>query len=106
MFDSNRFHLHFVRTLRQVRQPQNFHIIGWVLMPEHFHLLLWPSEHANPSAIIPPSFRVSRSVPPNSFSFTCANMPPFRGVEKCFRSLLCLQLFVAFDAPRLAAPVL
>ncbi|MGH9357611.1 MAG: REP-associated tyrosine transposase [Terriglobia bacterium] len=52
LFDSNRFRLHFVRTLCQLRQQQNFRIIRWVLMPEHFHLLLWPSECATSSAII------------------------------------------------------
>ena len=52
LFDSNRFRVHFVRTLHQLRQQQNFRIIGWVLMPEHFHLLLWPSECADPSVIV------------------------------------------------------
>jgi len=34
LFDSNRFRLHFVRTLIQLCQQQDFRIIGWVLMPE------------------------------------------------------------------------
>ncbi|HEV2499837.1 MAG TPA: transposase [Terriglobia bacterium] len=52
LFDSNRFCQHFVLTLQQLRMQQNFRVIGWVLMPEHFHLLLWPSENADPSAIM------------------------------------------------------
>ena len=52
IFDCDRFKLHFIRTLGDLRADSGFRMIGYVLMPEHCHLLIWPSELANPSQIM------------------------------------------------------
>ena len=52
LFDSDRFRSHYVQTLGELRQQQDFHLLGWVLMPDHFHLLLWPCAETNPSQIV------------------------------------------------------
>jgi putative transposase len=52
LFDSDRFRLHFVKTLDELRCSLSFRILGYVLMPEHFHLLIWPSDRADPSRIV------------------------------------------------------
>jgi putative transposase len=52
LYDSDRFRLHFVSTLQELRGRLKFRILGYVLMPEHSHLLVWPSDQANPSKIV------------------------------------------------------
>ncbi len=52
IFDSDRFKLHFTKTLDDLRAELGFRIIGYVLMPEHCHLMIWPSELADPSQIM------------------------------------------------------
>jgi len=50
---SDRFKMKFVETLASLREELGFRMIGYVLMPEHCHLLIWPSDLANPSQVVP-----------------------------------------------------
>ncbi|MBZ5538815.1 MAG: transposase [Acidobacteriia bacterium] len=52
VFDSDRFKLLFVDTLRALRLELQFKLIGYVLMPEHFHMMIWPSATVNPSRVM------------------------------------------------------
>jgi REP-associated tyrosine transposase len=52
VFDSDRFKLVFVDTLRALRLELQFKLIGYVLMPEHFHLMIWPPPIVTPSRIM------------------------------------------------------
>ena len=51
-FNSERFKIAFVDTLRELRSELEFKLVGYVLMPEHFHMLIWPSLVADPSRIM------------------------------------------------------
>lgn len=52
VFDSDRFKLNFVETLRDVRNELEFKLVGYVLMPEHYPMMIWPCGNADPTRIM------------------------------------------------------
>ncbi len=87
IFDSDRFKLHFTKTLNGLRAELGFRIIGYVLMPEHCHLLIWPSELADPSQIMQKlAERTANFILRN----LCAGTRTFPGAKRCWRGLNCL----------------
>lgn len=71
---------HFVQTLAQLCQQQNFRLLGWVLIPEHFHLLLWPFDESN-------SCRIVQSLKERPAKFALSHLRRNTSHRRCVRML-------------------